>query len=175
MKTNASNRSKTKRGKAALRAIDSVISPDMNPFHQQILRSKRFLKDEDPELYAQDLQALVDQHQPQTFFDWKNVEDYADKLQDDRRFKAAIPRLIDGKMQSVVRRLVTQEQSDACRIESYLPGLIKLTRLIDNSFQTPKRIEKDLDRPARIRRQDAPSIVPEPSITANETSDWGPR
>jgi hypothetical protein len=156
MDNEASNRPKAKRPDAAPSAKGSIA----NPISARILKSKRFLKTEDAKLYEEDLQALVDDIKPQSFLDWKNVEDYADKLQDERRYKTAIPRLIDGKMEH--HFLVDKEKHEANLIESYLPSLIKLTRLADNSFDFRKRIEKDFRRMARARPKSAsPSIVPE--------------
>ena len=163
MQNEASNRPKANRPEAAPASKDSITPRNTNPIYARILKSKRFLKTEDAKLYEEDLQALVDDIKPQSFLDWKNVEDYADKLQDERRYKDAIPRLIDGKMEPRIgARIAEKERHDAFLIESYLPGLIKLTRLADNSFDFRKRIEKDFRRMARARPNSAaPSIVPE--------------
>ena len=162
MENEASNRPKANRPEAAS-SKGSVVPGDRNPIHERILNSKRFLKTEDAKLYEQDLQALVDDIKPQSFLDWKNVEDYADKLQDERRYKNAIPRLIDGKMEIRKGRFIAEKgKHEAFLIDSYLPSLIKLTRLADNSFDLRKRIEKDFRRMARARpKSAAPSIVPE--------------
>jgi hypothetical protein len=162
MNNEASNRPKANRPEAAS-PKGSVVLGDRNPIHARILNSKRFLKTEDAKLYEQDLQALVDDIEPQSFLDWKNVEDYADKLQDERRYKDAIPRLIDGKMELRKGSFIPDKgKHDAFLIESYLPSLIKLTRLADNGFDLRKRIEKDFRRTARARPKNAaPSIVPE--------------
>jgi hypothetical protein len=160
MENEANNRSKANRPDAAPSSKGSITPRNTNPIYARILKSKRFLKTEDAKLYEEDLQALVDDIKPQSFLDWKNVEDYADKLQDERRYKDAIPRLIDGKMAH--HFLVEKEKHEANLIESYLPGLIKLTRLADNSFDFRKRIEKDFRRMARARPNSAaPSIVPD--------------
>jgi hypothetical protein len=163
MQNEASNRPKANRPEAAPASKDSITPRNTNPIYARILKSKRFLKTEDAKLYEEDLQALVDDIKPQSFLDWKNVEDYADKLQDERRYKTAIPRLIDGTMEPRIGALSAKtERQDAFLIESYLPGLIKLTRLADNSFDFRKRIEKDFRRMARARPNSAaPSIVPE--------------
>jgi len=163
MENEASNRPKANRPEAAPSSKGSVTPRDTNPIYERILNSKRFLKTEDAKLYEQDLQALVDDIKPQSFLDWKNVEDYADKLQDERRYKNAIPRLIDGKTEPrKTFRIMEEGKNEAFLIESYLPSLIKLTRLADNSFDLRKRIEKDFRRMARARPNSAaPSIVPE--------------
>jgi hypothetical protein len=162
MENEASNRPKANRPEAAS-SKGSVVLGDRNPIYERILNSKRFLKTEDAKLYEQDLQALVDDIKPQSFLDWKNVEDYADKLQDERRYKNAIPRLIDGKTESRKGLFIAEKgKQEAFLIEGYLPSLIKLTRLADNSFDLRKRIEKDFRRMARARPTSAaPSIVPE--------------
>jgi hypothetical protein len=162
MENEANNRPKANRPDAAPSSKGSITPRNANPIYARILKSKRFLKTEDAKLYEEDLQALVDDIKPQSFLDWKNVEDYADKLQDERRYKDAIPRLIDGKMKP--RKVIPSEKEkhEADLIESYLPSLIKLTRLADNSFDFRKRIEKDFRRMARARPNSAaPSIVPE--------------
>src|ERR1700688_2211735 len=109
MDNQTSNRPKANRGEAAPSSNGSVIPRDANPIYQRILKSKRFLKTEDDKLYEEDLQALVDDIKPQSFLDWKNVEDYADKLQDERRYKTAIPRLIDGTMEPRIGTLIAQK------------------------------------------------------------------
>jgi hypothetical protein len=163
MSNESSNQLKATRAEAALSSIGAFTPNDRNAMLQRILRSKRFLRDEDAKLYAYDFQALVDDLQPQLFLDWKNVEDYADKLQDERRYKDAIPQLIDGKTTSSGKVLPSARmRKNADYIEKYLPGLIKLTRLTDNSFETRKRIEKDFRRMARGRPTNAgPPTAPE--------------
>ena len=163
MENQTRSRPKASRPEAAPSSIGSFMLGDTDAMLQRILRSKRFLRDEDAKLYAYDLQALADDLQPQLFLDWKNVEDYADKLQDERRYKDAIPQLIDGKTTSSRRVLPSERvRKNADYIENYLPGLIKLTRLTDNSFETRKRIEKDFRRMARGRPTSAaPPTAPE--------------
>jgi hypothetical protein len=144
-----------------------VASFQTNPNFQRILKSKRFLNTDDKDLYRQNLQALVEDAKPQSFLEWQNVEDYADKLQDERRYKDAIPRLIDGRMEPSKRPTMEPEKREADVVERYLPGLIKLTRLVDNSFDIRKRIEKDFRRTARSRPKDAaPPIAPDDNTEA---------
>jgi hypothetical protein len=168
MSNQSSDRRKATRAKAALSSIGSFMPGDTEAILKRIFQSKRFLRDEDAGLYAYDLQALADDMEPQSFIDWKNVEDYADKLQDERRYKDAIPQLIDGKTTSSTGVLPSKRVSrNADYIESYLPGLIKLTRLTDNSFETRKRIEKDFRRAARAR----PISAALPTAPKDSTND----
>jgi hypothetical protein len=64
-------------------------------------------------------------------------------------------------------RTLEPEKREADVVERYLPGLIKLSKLVDNSFDTRKRIEKDIRRTARRRPKDAaPPIAPDDNTEA---------
>ena len=147
----------------------SLNSRRTNPNFQRILQSKRFLKTEKSEKskYERDLEALAEELNPQSFLAWKDVEDYADKLQDERRYKAAIPTVMDAQLiRRKYRPKSLQPEKDAdTPVEMYLPTVTKLARLLDNSFDTRKRLEKDFRRRARARQNGAaPSIMPEDNI-----------
>jgi hypothetical protein len=144
----------------------SLNSRRTNPNFQRILQSKRFLQTEKSE-YERDLEALAEELNPQSFLAWNDVEDYADKLQDERRYKAAIPTVMDAQLiprKYAPRNLQPEKHADT-PIEMYLPTVTKLARLVDNSFDTRKRLEKDFRRRARARQNGAaPSIMPEDNI-----------
>jgi hypothetical protein len=76
----------------------SLNSRRTNPNFQRILESKWFLNSEEKGQYEQDLEALVEKLNPQSFLAWKDIEDYADKLQGERRYKPVIAAVINAKL-----------------------------------------------------------------------------
>jgi hypothetical protein len=125
------------------------------------------LNSEEKGQYEQDLEALVEELNPQSFLAWKDIEDCADKLQGERRYKPVIAAVINAKLARRKHLTVDpeREKREAKAVEEYLPSVIKLERLVDNSFDTRKRLEKDFRRRARARQNDAaPSIMPEDNI-----------
>jgi hypothetical protein len=145
----------------------SLNSRRTNPNFQRILESKWFLNSEEKGQYEQDLEALVEKLNPQSFLAWKDIEDYADKLQGERRYKPVIAAVINAKLARRKNWTVDpeREKREAKAVQEYLPSVIKLARLVDNSFDTRKRLEKDFRRRARARQNGAaPSIMPEDNI-----------
>jgi len=123
------------------------------------------LKEEDKRLYRQIFDAVVADLKPQSFLEWIDAKDYADKIFEERRYKKAITELIDGARIKMFGFGQSDSEHDA--ILKYLPSLQKFTRMIDNSAGSRRSIQKAFRRKAEANREIAapPSELERKKVT----------
>ena len=117
-----------------------VFPKDLNKLYLSLLEDTPLLEEEDEGLYRQIFDAVVADLKPQSFLEWIDAKDYADKIFEERRYKKAITELIDGARIKMFGFGQSDSEHDA--ILKYLPGLQKFTRMIDNSAASRRSIQK---------------------------------
>jgi len=145
----------------------AVFPKDLNKLYLSLLEDTPLLKEEDKRLYRQIFDAVVADLKPQSFLEWIDAKDYADKIFEERRYKKAITELIDGARISRKMFGFGQSDSEHDAILKYLPGLQKFTRMIDNSAASRRSIQKAFRRKAEANREIAapPSELERKKVT----------
>ena len=134
-------------------------SPELtNELCNRLLNSTSFLEGEGETQYHKDFEALFAETKPVSFLDVTTVRDYADKLQDDRRSRAALKLVIDGrKVSPALPKKLRQAAQEAGSADRTLEKYHLVSRMQDANFKARRLLEKDLRR--MMNRASKPSAT----------------
>ena len=137
--------------------------------YANLLKSTQFLSDDDKSLYQRTFEAVASETNIDSFLDWMDVKDYADKLLQERRFNSMLVNVIEDARTNKTPILAKTRRTEVIAASSYLPLVEVIYRLEENAAKTRRGIGKELRQMSRKRKETkTPSIVPGDNGTGDE-------